>query len=127
MMRRMLNAVAVAASLLSAGDAAAQRVDGAGWRAPPVALAPAGMDARLRPDFDRLPTSADALDVRARRLSGTALIVGAVAVGCVTGALAMGSGGDPRDRAPRRFNGCILGASVGGFLGGVYGLATGRW
>ncbi|HEX2081570.1 MAG TPA: hypothetical protein VHG08_27955 [Longimicrobium sp.] len=124
MMRTMLIAVA-AAALLSAGDLAAQQVDGSGWRAPSTALARATVDSRLRPDFAASPVQPVA-EVPASRLSlAQVAAVGAV-VGCVTGALVMGSGGDARDRAPRRFNGCILGASIGGFAGGVYGLATGR-
>lgn len=125
-MRKMMIAVA-AAALLFAGDIAAQQVESVMWRAPSAALAPAAVDPRLRPDFAaaswRLGGEADA---RASRLSLPQVAIAGAVVGCVTGALVMGSGGDARDRAPRRFNGCILGASIGGFLGGVYGLATGR-
>lgn len=126
MMRRMMIAVA-AAALLSADDIAAQRVEGAGWRPPPVALAPAAVDPRLRPDFAAASWRLDGeADVRASRLSLPQVAIAGAVVGCIAGAVVMGSGGDARDRAPRRFNGCILGASIGGFLGGFYGLATGR-
>jgi hypothetical protein len=121
MMRTMLIA-ATAAVLLLADDAAAQRVDGGVWRTPMALAVP---DPRLRPDIAASPAEPSA-EVRASRLSLVQVAAVGVVVGCVTGALVMGSGGDARDRAPRRFNGCIVGASIGGFAGGVYGLATGR-
>jgi hypothetical protein len=38
----------------------------------------------------------------------------------------MASDADDGEVAATRFNGCVLGGAAGMFLGGVYGLATGR-
>lgn len=115
-----------AAVLLSVSDVAAQRVDRADWRAPSAALALAPINPRLHPRLSPSSQAGERIDARAARLSLPQLALVGGAVGCVTGALMMGSGGDERDRAPRRFNGCILGAPFGMVIGAVYGLATGR-
>ncbi|HEU0300621.1 MAG TPA: hypothetical protein VFR37_14220 [Longimicrobium sp.] len=125
MIRTILIAVATAA-LLSVDDVAAQQVVEAGGRTPSMSLAATAPDPRLRPDFAPPSSSAGRIDLRAPRLSlPQAMLVGGV-LGCAAGALVMGSEGDDRDRAARRFNGCILGLPIGMVVGGAYGLATGR-
>jgi hypothetical protein len=84
-------------------------------------------DARLRPDFAgarRGDADARAAEWRMRMAVPHWMLLGAV-TGCAGGALVMASGADDGEVAAMRFNGCILGAAAGMFIGGVYGLASG--
>lgn len=81
-------------------------------------------DPRLRADFAGERDGADGAELRGRMQLHHWGLLGA-AIGCIGGALIMGSSADEGEVAATRFNGCILGGAVGGFLGGIYGLASG--
>ena len=117
-MRTMMIALA---AILLASPLSAQTPDPAlatAWRTMPA-------DPRLRADFKDARGGGAAAELGARMELHQVALLGA-AIGCVGGALIMGASANEGEVAVMRFNGCILGASVGGFLGGIYGLATGR-
>ena len=117
-MRMMM--IALAAVLL-ASPLAAQAGAGAGtadaWRTMPLP------DPRLRAEFADARGAVDA-ELRSRLALHTWGLLGA-AVGCLVGAVLMGSTAQEGEVAVMRFNGCIAGGAAGGFLGGIIGLARG--
>jgi hypothetical protein len=120
LMRMML---IVAAAVLLASPLSAQTADPAptasdAWRAMPIP------DPRLRAGFADASAGMDTAEWRSRLPLHTWALLGAAA-GCITGALVLGATAREGEVAPLRFNGCILGGAVGGFLGGIVGLATG--
>ncbi len=76
--------------------------------------------------FRSASTPAREVEARPRPAFVTLMLIGA-GIGCVGGAVIMSSADDvdDREKAPVRFNGCILGASVGMLLGAAYGWASG--
>ncbi|HEU4880625.1 MAG TPA: hypothetical protein VFT45_00230 [Longimicrobium sp.] len=117
-MRRMM----IVLALLLAAPLSAQSVEPASsadaWRRMPVP------DARLRVERAAAPVGERGAPVWRPGSSVQWMLLGA-AVGCVGGALLMGSGADEGEVAAQRFDGCVLGGSAGMFLGGAYGLLTG--
>jgi hypothetical protein len=114
----------VLAAVLLAAPLSAQRAEppppADAWRAMPAP------DPRLRVEFAAAPAADIGAAEWRSRLSLTQWALLGAAVGCLGGALVMGSTAEEGEVAPLRFNGCILGGAAGGFLGGVYGLAVGR-
>ena len=112
----------VVAAVLFAAPVAAQSGELAtasdAWMRMPVA------DTRLRVEPAAAPVGEHDATEWAPRSSVQWMFIGA-AVGCVGGALLMGSSADEGEVAATRFNGCVLGGSAGIFLGGLYGLLTG--
>lgn len=118
-MRIMLVLAAVLLTAPLSAQSAAPAAPSSAWRSMPM------LDARLRADFAQAQAGgAPEVEVRSRLELHHWGLLGAAA-GCIAGALIMGAGADDGEVAPMRFNGCILGGAVGGFLGGIYGIATG--
>ena len=116
-MRRMmivLPAVLLAAPLSAQTSAPAADA----WRRMPVP------DPRLRVELAAAHAGQNRMAEWRPGSSVQWMLLGA-AVGCVGGALLMGSSADEGEVAATRFNGCVLGGSAGMFLGGAYGLLTG--
>jgi hypothetical protein len=112
--------IVVAAALFAApvaGQSGEPAVAGA-WMRMPVP------DARLRVELAPAPAGESSTEWRTRLSAAQWGLLGAAA-GCLGGALALGSTAREGEVAALRFNGCIAGGAVGGFLGGVYGLLTG--
>lgn len=111
--------IVLAAALLAAPLSAQPGAPAAhAWRRMPVP------DPRLRVEL-----AAESMDGgrAAEWRSGSSvqwMLLGA-AVGCVGGALLMGSTADEGEVAAMRFNGCVLGGSAGMFLGGAVALIRG--
>jgi hypothetical protein len=119
--------VLAACAVLLAAPLAGQDADDAG--APErFSLSVPTADPRLAVPmgFRSASTPARVVEARPRPAFVTLMLIGA-GIGCVGGAIIMSSADDvdDREKAPVRFNGCILGASVGMFLGAAYGWASG--
>jgi hypothetical protein len=130
MMRMMLVLAALAAL---AAPLAGQDADEA--RAPQPEPEPAwfiprspATDPRLSvpPALSNVSDPEYALEARPRLSFVSMMMIGS-AVGCVAGAVILSSGNDvdPREKAPVRFNGCLVGAPTGMILGAVAGWASG--
>jgi hypothetical protein len=129
-MKMMLVLAALAAL---AAPLAGQDADDA--RAPQPESAPAWFTPRSPAADPRLAVPSAPLDVsdaeyaeEARpRLSFVSMMMIGSAVGCVAGAMILSSGDDvdEREKAPVRFNGCLVGMPAGMILGAVAGWASG--
>jgi hypothetical protein len=117
MMMMVLAAVLLAAPL--SAQTAESPASSDAWRSMPPP------DPRLRAEFAAAPPVDAGAAAWRSRLSLPQWALLGTAVGCVAGALALGSTAREGEVAPLRFNGCILGGAVGGFLAGIYGFATG--
>lgn len=116
MMMIVLAAVLLASPLAAQTNGSAPPADA--WRSMPIP------DPRLHADFADARVPHDAAEMRSRLPLHTWGLLGA-GVGCLVGAVLMGSTAQEGEVAVMRFNGCIAGGAVGGFLGGIVGLARG--
>ncbi|HYR11419.1 MAG TPA: hypothetical protein VEQ60_26795 [Longimicrobium sp.] len=126
---KVMLVLAAGAVLSAAAPVAAQRAPAAAFPRP--AEAPAWLtlrptDPRVAPPRAAPTAPADDHLGEARRLSAPAVMMIAAVVGCAAGAVLMKGDPEDGDKNALRFNGCILGASAGAFLGGAYALLTGR-
>lgn len=122
----VLAAIAALAAPLAGQDADEARAPepAPAWFTPRSPVA----DPRLAvPDAPASPSAADYVVEARPRLSFVSMMMIGAAAGCVAGALIMSSADDvdDREKAPVRFNGCILGAPVGMLLGAAVGWASG--
>lgn len=122
---RMRIALFVAGLLITTPLAAQQAESAAAWLPGGYAASSLPvMDPRLRADFRPSTNPVDGIEARTR-LSLTGWLMLGSAVGCVTGAVLVASDAEDEEKAPMRFQGCILGAALGGFVLGLTGLAAG--
>ncbi|HEY0018704.1 MAG TPA: hypothetical protein VGC13_20560 [Longimicrobium sp.] len=127
-MMLVLAAVAALAAPLAGQDAdgprALELAETPTWFTP---RSPAATDPRLAVAAPASPSAADYAVEARPRLSFVSMMMIGSAVGCVAGAVIMSSGDDvdEREKAPVRFNGCLVGAPAGMLLGAVVGWASG--